>query len=224
MICIVSGPSCSGKSTFLARAESSRLTRLPDSAPIVFPAQVCKTPDCACVPCHFHYNILRPADASRRNGGTEGLRYTDFASDRAWTMLLQSPLPKTAVVMVAGRHVLRQRMSRRRFVNEGFILGCLNPIYKRRHWLGLLEEIDVEALYRAWLAELERHAIPSILVDATCPFRSTLSPASLSTLNLNADMRENRNDQTGKSDRYLQAAVQLQPGRVCRLPRREQDG
>ncbi len=190
MICIVSGPSCSGKSTFLARSEASRLTRLPDSAPIVFPAQVRKTPDRACVPCHFHYNILRPADASRRNRRTEGLRYTDFASDRAWIMFLQSPLPKTAVVMVAGRHLLRQRMSQRRFVNECFMFGCLNPLYKRRHWLDLLEEIDVEALYRAWLAELERHAIPSILVDAACPFHSTMDPESLSTLNLNADMHE----------------------------------
>jgi len=177
MICIVSGPSCSGKSTFLASPEAQRLSSLPLAAPVVFPPRL-RRPAIK-PPCYFHYNILRPASAWFSRDPY------DFHQDRPWRELTRSPLPKAAIVLIASRRHLQTRMNRRRFVGENPTLGFLNPRYKNRRWMGVLGSVDLEHIYHSWLLELKRHGIPAILVDASDDAYKVLDETSLRSIPLN---------------------------------------
>lgn len=186
MICIVSGPSCSGKSTFLhsdAAAEHSRQSPMP---PVVFPKDIIRHRQILAAPCFVHYNILRPANALASNWPGTFSSYTDFRADSAWQLISASTQPKTAVVLVAGRSVLHRRMTLRKRIGESYILNIFNPRYKSGHWTSLLDSVDMGTLYSAWLDELKRINIIPTLVDAADPSWRHLDMSSFNPAALNA--------------------------------------
>jgi hypothetical protein len=157
MIVIVSGPSCAGKSTFMQSHGATELTGLTPAHPVVFPATLWLQPAVLHTDCYFHYNILRPADR-----GGDG-----FASDGPWNDLLAHPAPKRAIILLAPRSVLIDRMSRRETIEPPTFTGGSTMPYPQRHWIDLLGRIDVHATYRKWCEELDRRGIPYTLLDST---------------------------------------------------------
>ncbi|MCF7989121.1 MAG: hypothetical protein K9M02_01635 [Thiohalocapsa sp.] len=188
MICIVSGPSCAGKSTLLQHARIELISGMPASParPVVFPSALQQgfaplEPDC-----FFHYNILRLADSIRRGAEREALSPLHFASDEPWQRLLESALPKRAIVLVTTRAVLRERMAAKTLIEPPALAGNAGSVgYSGGYWRDLLDGIDLCAFYRAWCHELERRAIPYCLVDSSDLDYRPLSAHRLHSLPLN---------------------------------------
>jgi hypothetical protein len=186
MICIVSGPSCSGKSTFLRTHAAGKVSCIPPSAPVIYPARGKRSQPLPICPCFFHYNLLRPADALYKAGTDVTAQYTDFSADRAWKTVSLSPLPKKAIVLVAGKRDLLQRMTQRRRIGENFIFEIFNPRYKSDYWVSLLHAVDLAFLYAGWIRELHELAIDTVLLDASSLLYKTLDIGNLDLESLNA--------------------------------------
>ena len=184
MICIVSGPSCSGKSTFVRSPMAARTSCLSPSVPVFYPARAYQTQTIPSGPCFFHYNILRPAALRRKRTGLTS-HCTDFCADKAWRVVSHASRPKTAIVLVINKTTLRQRMVQRGRVGENFIFNIFNPRYKSTRWTELLDSVDLAALYAAWFDELRDLGINATILDASNPSyrKMDVNTLDLSTLN-----------------------------------------
>ena len=188
MLWIVSGPSSAGKSTFLASSRCREITGLGDDAPVRLPnANGIDTGDLS--DCFVHYNLLRPAHRFLRLGGAgkpprraflarllrRGAAHpddaafaqasVDFRDDPAWQAVLAAPSAKRAVLLVAGRERIIERVRARREIEPARGAEKSN-VYRSEFWLALYERIDLPRLYRAWCEELTACGIDCVLIDS----------------------------------------------------------
>lgn len=171
MIAIISGPSCSGKSTFIETGGASRFFEIPDLTSTIFamdfrPGQLRLDRSYL-----FHYNLLRPF--SKQNSA-EGLNISTLQSlfsspyrkDKAWADLITLSAPKKVAILVANRDTLIARASQREYVEQG--LWDKEPQkYQRDHWVNLMRQIDLFKVYKLWIKELSRSGIEYFLIDST---------------------------------------------------------
>ena len=124
MIWIISGPTSAGKSTFISSPRCAELTGLAQGTPVVWSSNVNDLDEIASTNALFHYNILRSPELkslSRRHersmtGNTGADKLSGFKFDRhvPWEKVAKSPLPKKAVVLIASKETLAQRMGQMR--------------------------------------------------------------------------------------------------------------
>ncbi len=125
MLWIVSGPTSVGKSTFLASSRCAEITGLPRGTPVFLPAHHPHLDELGATDALYHYNILRPLDLKRQyeqRGLQKGQfaisKATDFNRDPGWNDLTRVETTKKAVVLVAGRQAILQRIRQRQAVES----------------------------------------------------------------------------------------------------------
>lgn len=92
---------------------------------------------------------------------------TYFAHDPPWKDLVGRGGPRRAVVLVAGKETLLERLKQREhFEGPGFP----NPKALRYNvpwWRSLVEQVDLGSLHRAWCRWLRDRGIEYVIVDGT---------------------------------------------------------
>jgi hypothetical protein len=161
MIWIVSGPSSSGKSTFLDSPRAQEITGLPPSTVVWFPKEIGGDGPQPGPDAFIHYNILRPLQRSPRPQDIE-LGPKLFEGDKQWRAILALPGEKRAVIVVADRATLMARVKARGEVEKGDAHA-----YGVAKWMKLYNAISVDAVYRAWRGELIRRGIHFVEIDGT---------------------------------------------------------
>jgi hypothetical protein len=183
MIWIISGPSSAGKSTFVKNPRCHEITGLAASAPVIIPARQSGFAVQDLGDCFFHYNICRPAEAALRDKRSDVRDLSDdkkaaacqFGSDAKWVDLLQNKAEKKAVVLVADKATILDRVNRRRFVEPHVSTGK-DKRYNAEFWQKLYERTDLTGVYKAWCAELEGCKIPYVIINANDSRYSVLPP------------------------------------------------
>jgi 2-polyprenyl-3-methyl-5-hydroxy-6-metoxy-1,4-benzoquinol methylase len=168
-----------GKSTFMASPRCAEITGLPTGTPVVWPATQDRLDefDGPAPDAFYHFNILRPLDLKRRyeqQGAPKAASAirsaNDFEHERRWVRLNKRPIPKRAVVLVASKQLILERVRKRRTLEHPALRAKRegsNRSYNVARWLGLLEEVNLTVLYQAWCRELRHRGIPYMLVDAS---------------------------------------------------------
>lgn len=200
MLWIISGPSSVGKSTFLESPRCREVTGLPSDAPVLF-AFESGIGSRDLNDTLFHYNLLRPATRFRRRQAvaakswkgrlhrflrgsasiereTAALRSAAiaFRQDPAWQAITGQPVQKKAVVLIADRDRILERVQHRREIERAMPEGASNS-YKSEEWLWIYERLDLPELYRAWCAELKAAGIEYVTIDSNDPqFRLCPAP------------------------------------------------
>lgn len=166
---LVSGPTCAGKSVFIARhVDQGEAVLLPDKgarAAIELGGRFL-----------VHYNLLRPFDKivlegdesfsgrlRRRMRRVRGRLRGPFSIDRRLEEILATPAVKEASVLVVPRAELLERIRRRRAQEP---LRSQDEGYRSARWDAIVRQVDLLALYRDWLAFLRQHGVRYRLVDA----------------------------------------------------------
>jgi len=182
---VVSGPTSSGKSTYL-----KDLAACYDS--VLFASHLV---DKDLEPGHhaLHYNILRPIAIDFDSIWLKALRQVRilpssrgtgsnpsdlYERDPVWRALLRGALSIHATVLVAPQRILLERVARRN-TNEP-LFSRRDISYQKEKWTRILLAVDLIDLYRQWLVFLESHQITYDLVDScdsrylTIPGKSAL--------------------------------------------------
>jgi len=185
MIWLISGPTCAGKSTFLKSQRCLRLTNLPTTTPIVWPATAQKIVDDALTDCFFHYNILRPIDLFLNDDTSPQLpRRIDFTTDSPWVLLKKQPIPKHSLILIADKQTLLKRARQRQIIEENLLTHQKEKVYPWQHWVKLITNTDLEVVYRSWRQELIDNDISFTLLDASdSDYRLIRDDRWLKTLN-----------------------------------------
>jgi hypothetical protein len=159
MIWIVSGPTSAGKSTFVASRRCEQMTALPSSTRVWFPKEIAPGSPPPGADALIHYNILRPFQKAEDPRAVK-VDARLFDADPKWHAIIDLPAKKRAVVVVASKGKLVERVKARAHVEAG------EPHeYGVEKWLRVYEAIDLDAVYAAWRAELARHGISAVNVD-----------------------------------------------------------
>jgi SAM-dependent methyltransferase len=171
---IISGPTSVGKSTFIMSHRCAELTGLPPGAPIAWPGLSTNLEHVDLTNVLYHYNILRPLQqqfrldrAAQRRDAPLPPRSVEFGQDQPWAELLRHGAPKQAVVLLADKGTILDRIRERSTIEAPDLAGRDMASYPNLKWRQVLEPVDLPALYRAWLQELRQHGILYILVDAS---------------------------------------------------------
>jgi len=90
----------------------------------------------------------------------------DFDAERAWNVICQQSVEKKAIILVAKKRKLLQRLANREGIESPEVTGRPDRRYPFRKWLDLYENIDLIQLYQKWCVALEERGIPYVLVDA----------------------------------------------------------
>jgi 2-polyprenyl-3-methyl-5-hydroxy-6-metoxy-1,4-benzoquinol methylase len=176
MLWIISGPTSAGKTTFIASARSAEITGLPPTTPLVFPSADAESFELGPSDAFYHYNILRPvmmgggrrrAKLAMLQGGDFEPDAIDFERDAAWTEVAKSAVAKQAIVLVASKQTLLERIRQRKRVEDPELEGRKVKDYPAQRWLKVIEQIDLGELYQAWCQELRRRDIPYVLVNGS---------------------------------------------------------
>jgi hypothetical protein len=159
---IVAGPSSSGKSTFLRSDRAPAITGLPADTPVIRAGRVRdRMPLLLRTDAYVHYNISRPLFSG---GETDPARLVGLdwrRTDRAWRDVASLPVAKRAIVLVADRETLLERVRERRTREPSSTLG-----YSRRKFRRHLRAVDPAAIYDQWREELTQCGIPYVELDA----------------------------------------------------------
>jgi hypothetical protein len=166
VIWIIGGPTSVGKSTFIASTRCREITNVAADAAIIIPGQDDKVPAGEKADCFYHYNILRPASLLLRRNNEPDIRATHFENDPKWLELVATRRAMKAVVLVADRDTIIQRV-RQRTIREKESPSPAGRPYNPEHWLTILDKIDMNEVYKSWCAELDRRGIPRLLVDSS---------------------------------------------------------
>jgi len=165
----ISGPTCAGKSQYLARhGDPGATVLLPDRGALAAVAAGGRF--------LVHYNLLRPFDKLlAEEGAPPSERFRrfwrrirsrvagPFAIDRRLKELLAVDADFEATVLVVPRDVLLARIAQRRAVEP---LREVHDGYPTAKWDAIVRQVDLVELHRAWLRLLRERAIPFRLVDA----------------------------------------------------------
>lgn len=173
MLWIVSGPTSVGKSTFITNPRCADITGLPPETPVAWPATYSRLDEHDATDLFYHYNTLRPLHLKHRYETSDLPEKhpvinsaTDFGQDPRWNDLIGREIPKKAVVLVAGKQTILQRVRRRQIIESQTLTNREESRYPAQLWLELLESVDIVALYQAWCRELRSHGIPYVLVNS----------------------------------------------------------
>jgi SAM-dependent methyltransferase len=176
---IISGPASVGKSNFIISPRCAEITGLPTGTPVVWPATQNRLDefDDPAPEAFYHYNILRPLHVKRRyeqrgapKAGSAIRSASDFGHELRWADLNERPIPKKALVLVASKQLILERVRQRRNHEPSALRAKQegpDDSYDVAWWLGFLEEVNLTDLYQAWCRELRDRGIPYVLVDAT---------------------------------------------------------
>lgn len=145
MATLITGPSCSGKSTFIHRHGTA--------ANVVYGFEVATrgVPSEALV----HYNMLHHALASIKGGGEPNAE-CDFWEEPVFNAILSSGVVKKAIVIVTPIAELRSRMAGRTLIEP---TRAEPGIYPNALWLKVLESTDLFACYERLYEALEAAGI-----------------------------------------------------------------
>jgi len=171
---IISGPTSVGKSTFMMSPRCAELTGLPLGAPIAWPGLSTNLEHTDLTNTFYHYNILRPLQqqfrlnrVAQRRGESVPARSVGFGQDQPWAELMRHGAPKQAVVLLADKRTILDRIWQRNTIEDPDLSGRDMGSYPNLKWRQVLEPVDLPALYRAWIQELRQNGISYILVDAS---------------------------------------------------------
>ena len=172
MLWIISGPSSVGKSEFMANS-CEFIHGFPYKAPIVRATQPHLLDELEQADLLYHYNILRPLhlkDRARSQRVTKRQSIvpsdTGFQQDPSWSRLVSLDRAKKAIVLVASKQTIVQRVRLRQTVETAANVSSQSNDYPSHYWSKLYAEVDLLAVYQAWLRELRTHEIPYILIDS----------------------------------------------------------
>lgn len=168
MLCIVSGPSSVGKSTFLESPRCEEITGLPPQTPVIWPNTHARIDELRETDLLYHYNFLREIDRKLRSEQNKATTSNIvFGQDPPWKNLNNRETPKKAIVLVASKQTILQRLGIRTTIETSKAANLPTNKYPSEYWQRLLEGEDLAAIYQAWCGELESRAIPYQIVDAT---------------------------------------------------------
>ena len=157
--CIVLGPTCAGKSTYLSRVRASmKAEAVP---PVLFGTSFREEPQKRDEPCFVHYNLFNTTPGNSFEAIADLFDSCEF-----WNHIIQSAEAFRAVVLVCSKNTLIERARTRQWV-EQVVTNLSMNVYDSERWVWVLEEVDLLALYQAWMAELERREIPYLLIDSS---------------------------------------------------------
>ena len=165
MIWIISGPTCSGKSTFLTSPAKKQYTDISPSAPVIFPRNVTEPRSFAKYDFYYHYNILKYANQLLRKDLLKSENYLEF-NDPMWINLLSQNSGKKAIVLVAPRSVLESRLSSRVDSEPREIRPKHNVRFQQDQKLALLRAVNLDLVYQEWCRELRSNQIPYTLIES----------------------------------------------------------
>lgn len=172
MMWVISGPTSVGKSTFIKSPRCSEITGLSSQTPIVWAAKHDSLDNFHETNLFYHYNILRPLHLKHRIRRMRGAKQptvdtdTSFNQDLPWNDLANREVAKKAIVLVTSKQTIAQRIMQRQTVENSALIRFKKNHYPVEHWLNLLEQADLVAVYRAWCRELQSRSIPYTLVDS----------------------------------------------------------
>ena len=185
MIYIISGPSSAGKSTLLQSSKLPAITRLPPNYPVVFPANMANNADALQNGCFFHYNILRVADHLYRKTDIKAESTHHFMADSPWQKMSQLDTPKKAIILLVSRTILKKRMLSRQHVEQSKLTGHSNVgVYPSNHWTDVLDTVNMQELYLAWCAELNKANISYTLINSEGASYNIITKRQLTSLYL----------------------------------------
>jgi hypothetical protein len=165
MIWIISGPHCSGKSTFLTSPARKQYTDISPSAPVMFPRHITAKNIVPDFDYYYHYNILRVASQLFRENRLTKDNYTNF-NEPFWLQLLSQKSGKKAIVLVARRSMLEKRILTRVDSEPKKIRRQHDVRFQRESKLALLKQVNLELVYQEWCRELRRNQIPFTLIES----------------------------------------------------------
>lgn len=186
MIHIISGPSCAGKSTFLENKQARAAVGIPITGPVVYPGDLASNKNALQESCLFHYNILRPTELSYKKIFCLSGRKYNFKMDSLWVDTSKVAQPKKAVILVASRSVIKDRMLSRQHIEPISLTGKKPIKYRNSRWIEMLNTVDLPRLYLAWCSELEQSDIEFVLVNSKDGHYDFLNKDNLKNLNLNS--------------------------------------
>ena len=186
MIYIISGPSSAGKSTLLQSSKLPEITSLPADYPVVFPANMVNNADALQNGCFFHYNILRVADHLYRKTDIKAESTHHFMADSPWQKMSQLDTPKKAIILLVSRTILKKRMLSRQHVEQSKLTGHSSVgVYPSNHWTEVLDTVNMQELYLAWCAELNKAGISYTLINSEDTGYNVITKDQLQSLYLN---------------------------------------
>jgi len=165
MIWIISGPTCSGKSTFLTSPARNQYTDISPSAPVIFPRNVTEPRTFAKFDFYYHYNILKYANQLLRKDRLSPENYLEF-NDPMWLQLLSQNSGKKAIVLVVRRSVLERRAGVRTESEPKEIRPKHNLRFEQDQKLALLKAVNLDLVYQEWCRELRLNQIPYTLIES----------------------------------------------------------
>ena len=181
MIWIISGPNCSGKSTFLTSPARKLYTDISPSAPVFFPRHLTMKNIVPDFDYYYHYNILKDANRLFRENLLRPDNYTSF-NEPLWLQLLSQKSGKKAIVLVARRSVLEKRISTRIDSEPKRLRRQHNVLFLQEQRMALLGQVSLELVYQEWCRELRKNQIPFTLIESREGSFSPLQPHQIKGL------------------------------------------
>ena len=106
--------------------------------------------------------------------------------DSLWVDTSKVAQPKKAVILIASRSVIKDRMLSRQHIEPISLTGKKPVKYRNSRWIEMLNTVDLLRLYLAWCSELEQSGIEFVLVNSKDGCYDFLNKDNLKNLNLNA--------------------------------------
>lgn len=164
MLTLLCGPSSSGKSTIYTSGTLARYLGM-DTLPAIkfayeFDGDGNPLAQGSPADCIVHYNMMRPLEALRTMGQRPMSELYDrwsFSLDLAWSKIVSLPGPKQALVLVASKDVLLDRVSARRDIEPDLV--AKDGAYDFGYWRDVYTHANLPLVYSLFVRELESHGI-----------------------------------------------------------------